>query len=87
MATTGIGIQSLEVVQMACGIHLQALITYVAAFILSKELLEPIRPITESLQGRLQEVYFGFKKVDEVTKFYHELRKRLKQSTAEYIQM
>ena len=27
MATTGIGIQSLEVVRMACGIHLQALIT------------------------------------------------------------
>ena len=50
---------------------------HIAAFILSKELLEPIRPIAESLQGRLQEVYFGFKKVDEVTKFYHELRKKV----------
>ena len=38
---------------------------HIAAFLIAKELLEPIKPIAQSLQGRLQEVYFGFKKVDE----------------------
>jgi len=42
----------------------------VVAFLLSKELLEPIRPIAECLQGRLQEVYFAFQKIDEVTNNY-----------------
>lgn len=41
---------------------------------LAKELLEPIHPIAECLQGRLQEVYFGFKKVDEVIRFYKQIR-------------
>ena len=43
-------------------------------FILAKELLEPIRPIAECLQGRLQEVYFGFQKVSEVKQHYQALR-------------
>lgn len=68
MKTTGNGIQSLKVLQTACVIRSRALIIIIAAFILSKELLEPIKPIAESLQGRLQEAYFGFKKVDEITK-------------------
>ena len=50
---------------------------HIVAFTLSKEILEPMRPIAESLQGRLQEVYFGFKKDDEVTKFYHHLRENV----------
>ena len=41
---------------------------------LAKELLEPIRPIAERLQGRLQEVYFGFQKVSEVKQHYQALR-------------
>ena len=41
---------------------------------LVKELLEPIRPIAECLQGRLQEVYFGFQKVSEVKQHYQALR-------------
>ena len=41
---------------------------------IAKELLEPIRPIAECLQGRLQEVYFGFKKVDEVKEAYKRMR-------------
>ena len=41
---------------------------------LAKELLEPIRPIAECLQGRLQEVYFGFQKVSEVKQHYQALR-------------
>ena len=36
------------------------------AFVLLKELLKPFNPLDESLQGRLNEVYFGFKKVDEL---------------------
>ncbi len=43
-------------------------------FILSKELLKPMKPLAESLHGRLNEVYFAFKKVDEITSFYHQLR-------------
>ena len=44
------------------------------AFMITKELLEPIKPIAECLQGRLQEVYLGFKKVDEVNKYYQMVR-------------
>ena len=36
--------------------------------------MEPIKPIAECLQGRLQEVYFGFKKIDEVKEYYKQLR-------------
>ena len=43
-------------------------------FMLAKELLQPIRPIAECLQGRLQEVYFGFQKVSEVKQHYQALR-------------
>ena len=43
-------------------------------FMLAKKLLEPIRPIVECLQGRLQEVYFGFQKVSEVKQHYQALR-------------
>ena len=39
---------------------------HIVAFVISKQLLEPIRPIAQCLQGKLQEVYFGFKKIDEV---------------------
>ena len=41
---------------------------------LAKELLKPIRPIAECLQGRLQEGYFGFQKVSEVKQHYQALR-------------
>ena len=41
---------------------------------LAKELLEPIRPIAECLQERLQEVYFDFQKVSEVKQHYQALR-------------
>ena len=41
---------------------------------LAKELLGPIRPTAECLQGRLQEVYFGFQKVSEVKQHYQALR-------------
>ena len=47
---------------------------HISAFTLTKEILEPLRPISESLQGRLQEVYFGFTKLDEVIRFYRQLR-------------
>ena len=47
---------------------------HIVAFMITKELLEPIKPIAECLQGRLQEVYLGFKKVDEVNKYYQMVR-------------
>ena len=50
---------------------------HVVSFFLEKELLEPIRPIAECLQGRLQEVYFGFKKITEIMKHYKTLRENV----------
>ena len=47
---------------------------HIVVFMLVKQLLEPIRPIAECLQARLQELYFGFKKVDEVVQFYKRIR-------------
>lgn len=47
---------------------------HIAAFILTKEILEPLRPISESLQGRLPEV---FQKVNEVMQFYRQLRRNV----------
>ena len=41
---------------------------------LAKELLEPIRPIAECPQRRLQEVCFGFQKFSEVKHHYQALR-------------
>ena len=48
---------------------------HIAAFLVAKELLEPIKPITQCLQGRLQEVYFGFNKVDATKKFVKTLNR------------
>jgi len=45
----------------------------------AKELLEPIKPIAQCLQGRLQEVYFGFKKVDDVKNNYKKMRENIEQ--------
>ena len=47
---------------------------HIVVFMLVKQLLENIRPIAECLQARLQELYFGFKKVDEVVQFYKRIR-------------
>ena len=45
---------------------------YIVAFVLSKQLLDPILPIAQCLQGELQEVYFGLKKIKEVNQLYLE---------------
>ena len=37
-------------------------------------MLEPMRPLVSALQGRLVEVYFGFKKVEEVMNSYTDIR-------------
>ena len=50
---------------------------HVVVFMLSKELLEPVRPLAECLQGRLQEVYFGFKKIREITQHYQKIREEV----------
>ena len=57
--------------------HTFARFEHIVAFLIAKELLEPIRPIAECLQGRLQEVYFGFKKVDEVKTAYKMMRENV----------
>ena len=51
---------------------------HIVVFMLAKQLLEPIRPIAECLQGRLQELYFGFKKIT------NKLERILMQSIIEY---
>ena len=53
--------------------HTFATFECVVAFFLAKELLEPIHPIAECLQGRLQEVYFVFKKISEIMQHYKEM--------------
>ena len=51
---------------------------HIVVFMLSKELLEPIiRPLAECLQGRLQEVYFGFKKIREIIQHYQTIREEV----------
>ena len=60
---------------MANGLsHTFASFEHIVTFIIAKEVLEPIRPIAESLQGRLQEVYFGFGKIDAVKSTYIRIR-------------
>ena len=43
-------------------------------FVCAKEILEPMRPIVTSLQGRLIDVYFGYKKIEDVTNHYSGIR-------------
>ena len=38
------------------------------------DMLEPMRPLVSALRGRLEEVYFGFKKVEEVMNSYTDIR-------------
>ena len=38
------------------------------------DMLEPMRPLVSARQGRLEEVYFGFKKVEEVMNSYTDIR-------------
>ena len=60
---------------MANGLsHTFASFEHIVTFIIAKEVLEPIRPIAESLQGRLQEVYFGFGRIDAVKSTYIRIR-------------
>ena len=42
----------------------------IVAFIISKEVLEPILSIAESSQDRLQEVHFSFRGIDAVKSTY-----------------
>jgi hypothetical protein len=46
-------------------------------FVRAKEMLEPMRPLVSSLQGRLVEVYFGFKKIEDVINFYNDIRNEI----------
>lgn len=51
--------------------------SHIVTFVCCMELLEPMRPIVSSLQGRLVEVYFGFQKIEEVTHVYNEIRRNI----------
>lgn len=46
-------------------------------FVCAKEILEPMRPIVSSLQGRLVDVCFGSQKIKDVTSFYSEIRNEI----------
>ena len=50
---------------------------HIVVFFLAKELLEPICPIAQCLQGRLQEVYFCFRKISEVTQHDTKIRENV----------
>ena len=78
MVTIGTGTRSLTVDSSANGLrHTFTNFKHVVSFFLAKELLEPIRPIAECLQGRLQEVYFGFKKISEIMQHYNQIRENV----------
>ena len=65
METTGIW--DSETRAAATGLsHTFGSFEHIVVFMLAKQLLEPIHPITECLQGRLQELYFGFKKLTKL---------------------
>ena len=49
---------------------------HIISFVCAKQLLEPMRPVVTSLQGKLAEVYFGFKKIEEVIYIYEETREK-----------
>ena len=57
--------------------HTFTSLEHIVVFFLAKELLEPIRPIAECIQGRLQEVYFGFRKISEVTQHYTKIKENV----------
>jgi hypothetical protein len=59
MTRSGAGTLKPEPQQMDYDTSLPALNTSVIA----KEMLEPMRPVVTALQGRLVEVYFGFKNI------------------------
>uniref|UniRef100_UPI00358F763F 52 kDa repressor of the inhibitor of the protein kinase-like n=1 Tax=Myxine glutinosa TaxID=7769 RepID=UPI00358F763F len=55
--------------------HTMASFGHIVNFVCAKVLLEPMRPLVTSLQGRLMEVYFGFQKIEEVNLSYVDIRK------------
>ena len=57
--------------------HTFANFGHIVSYVVSKELLEPMRPVVSSLQGRLVEFYFGFSKIDQVIDMYAEIRKEI----------
>ena len=49
---------------------------HIISFVCEKQLPEPMRPVVTSLQGKLAEVYIGFKKIEEVIYIYEETREK-----------
>ncbi|CAH3161656.1 unnamed protein product, partial [Porites evermanni] len=47
---------------------------HIFCFVCAMDMLEPMRPLVSALQVRLVEVYFGFKKVEEVMNSYTDIR-------------
>ena len=47
---------------------------HIFCFVCAMDMLEPMRPLVSAVQGRLVEVYSGFKKVEEVMNSYTDIR-------------
>ena len=47
---------------------------HIFCFMCAMYMPEPMRPLVSALQGRLLEVYFGFKNVEEVMNSYTDIR-------------
>ena len=47
---------------------------HIFCFVCTMDMLEPMRPLVSALQGRLVEVYFGFKKVEELMNSYTDIQ-------------
>ena len=47
---------------------------HIFCFVCAMDMLEPMRPLVSALQSRLVEVYFSFKKVEEVMNSYTDIR-------------
>ena len=54
-------------------------VRHIFNFVCAKEMFELIlmRPMVSSLLGCLEDVYFGFQKIKDVTSFYSEIRNQI----------
>ena len=54
--------------------HTKTSFRHIFCFVCAMDMLEPVRPLVSALRGRLEEVDFGFKKVEDVMNSYTDIR-------------